>query len=66
MVAPVHPKAMPVILTTLEECDDWLSAPIDEALHLQRPLPDGLLSVIARGEKQDPASDSVGLSALLL
>ncbi len=66
VVAPVHPKAMPVILTTGEECDAWLAAPIDEALHLQRPLADGLLSIIARGEKQDPPSGSVEIPALLL
>jgi putative SOS response-associated peptidase YedK len=27
MVAPIHPKAMPVILTTDEERDVWLRAP---------------------------------------
>jgi putative SOS response-associated peptidase YedK len=26
-VAPIHPKAMPVILTTEEEVDVWLNAP---------------------------------------
>lgn len=50
----VHPKAMPVILTTPGECDAWLTAPAAEALELQRPLPDGTLSVVARGQKQDP------------
>lgn len=53
VVAPIHPKAMPVILTTADECGAWLTAPITEALALQRPLPDGLLSVVATGEKQD-------------
>jgi putative SOS response-associated peptidase YedK len=59
-------KAMPVILTTPEECDAWLAAPVGEALHLQRPLPDALLSIVARGGKQDGAPDSVGMPALLL
>jgi putative SOS response-associated peptidase YedK len=27
VVAPIHPKAMPVILTTREEHDIWLLAP---------------------------------------
>jgi putative SOS response-associated peptidase YedK len=53
-VAKVHSKAMPVILTRLEEWDLWLSeAPWDEVKHLQRPLPDGSLQVVATGSKQD-------------
>ena len=53
-VAPIHPKAMPVILTTPEACEAWLTAPIPDALAMQRPLPDGRLCVVAKGEKQDP------------
>ena len=52
-VGAVHPQAMPVILTQEEECELWLTAPIREALALQRPLPDGALSIVARGEKED-------------
>jgi putative SOS response-associated peptidase YedK len=52
-VAPIHPKAMPAILTTREEIDLWLDAPLKEALTLQRPLPDGALKIVARGAKQD-------------
>lgn len=37
-VAPIHPKAMPVILTTANEIDVWLNAPNPVALELQRPL----------------------------
>ncbi|MFG5381015.1 SOS response-associated peptidase [Yoonia sp. R2-816] len=46
VVAPFHPKAMPVILTTPEEVDAWLSAPVPEAMALQRPLADDQLVLI--------------------
>lgn len=57
VVAPIHPKAMPVILTTRAEIDFWLTAPAREALALQKPLPDRALRIVARGQKKDgPAS----------
>ncbi|SFK82330.1 hypothetical protein SAMN05444581_12518 [Methylocapsa palsarum] len=49
----IHPKAMPVILTTQDEIDLWMNAPPEEALTLQRPLPDGALTIVARGGKKD-------------
>ena len=52
-VAPIHPKAMPVILTTPEEIETWMSASSAVALKLQRPLPDGALRIVARGPRQD-------------
>ena len=45
-VAPAHPKAMPVILTTPQAWDIWLHAPWTEARGLQRPLPAGILTVV--------------------
>ena len=53
VVGPIHPKAMPVILTTQDEVDMWLNAPAEEALKLQRPLPDEALRIVARGARSD-------------
>ena len=55
-VAEIHPKAMPVILTSREEIGTWMTAPIEEALKLQLSLPDGSLQIVARGEKDDQGS----------
>jgi len=38
VVAPIHPKAMPVILTKPDECLKWMAGGLD-SLALQRPLP---------------------------
>ena len=52
-VGAIHPKAVPVILTTPEEIEAWMTAPPEEALHLQRPLQGGSLKIVAAGERED-------------
>ena len=59
LVGAIHPKAMPVILTTREEIDLWMDAPAPDALRLQRPLADDALEIVARGAKEDgPRNES--------
>ncbi|PUB13592.1 SOS response-associated peptidase [Yoonia sediminilitoris] len=46
VVTPIHPKAMPVILISPEAVNMWLTAPTEQALRLQRPLPDAMLTLV--------------------
>lgn len=46
VVRPIHPKAMPVILTTADEIEMWMTADWAEAQALQRPLADDALMVL--------------------
>src|SRR5581483_9716017 len=56
-VAQHHDKAMPVILRTEEERELWMSdAPWAAVSGLQRPLPDGSLTIVARGVRTDEAT----------
>jgi putative SOS response-associated peptidase YedK len=55
VVGAIHPKAMPVILTTKAEIEQWMTAPLDDALKLQRPLRDGKMKIVAKGERKDAA-----------
>jgi putative SOS response-associated peptidase YedK len=52
-VAPIHPKAMPVVLMTEEEVDVWLRAPAAEAMALQQPIVQGALKIVAKGARLD-------------
>lgn len=56
-VGAIHPKAMPVILTEVAQIEAWLTAPWSEVCELQRPLADGALLVVARGQKKDGPAD---------
>ncbi len=59
-VATYHSKAMPVILTTEAERELWLGgAPWEAVRHLQRPLADGALEVVATGDRKDEVGMAV-------
>ncbi|WEK43002.1 MAG: SOS response-associated peptidase family protein [Candidatus Sphingomonas colombiensis] len=44
LVAPIHPKAMPVLLHEDDE-ERWLACPFDEAIELAQPYPSQLMAV---------------------
>jgi putative SOS response-associated peptidase YedK len=54
IVAPIHPKAMPVVLTDPAAFELWLTAETPDALALQTPAPDEALRIVARGRREDP------------
>jgi putative SOS response-associated peptidase YedK len=52
VVAPIHEKAMPVILTSQDEIEIWLTAPWSEAKKLQRTAPDDALVIVDKPATQ--------------
>ncbi|TIN30204.1 MAG: SOS response-associated peptidase, partial [Mesorhizobium sp.] len=52
LIAPIHEKAMPVMLTTQEETELWLTAPWSEAKTLQRPAPNDALVIVDKPATQ--------------
>ena len=54
VVAPIHPKAMPVILQS-DDYERWLHGDANDVRALQRPLPDDRLKVAFTGGKSDAA-----------
>jgi putative SOS response-associated peptidase YedK len=65
VVAPIHLKAMPVILRNEVEIDAWLTAPWDEARALQRPLPDNELVLLDTPVAADAETTPMQASLLL-
>ena len=59
LVAPIHPKAMPVILDGAAAWDAWLTAPWSEAQALARPFPAERMALA-------DANDESGAAALPL
>ncbi len=55
-VGAIHPKAMPVILRQPDQVEAWLTLPTEDALKIQKPLRNGALEIVARGEKEDGAA----------
>jgi putative SOS response-associated peptidase YedK len=53
-VKPVHAKAMPVLLLSERDRETWMTGPVEDALKLQHPAPDGALKIIATGHREDP------------
>lgn len=52
-VAPIHAKAMPVLLLDEAARETWLTGSLEGALALQRPAPDDALRIVATRAKED-------------
>jgi putative SOS response-associated peptidase YedK len=46
VVAPIHPKAMPVLLLDEAAVEQWLTGSSEEALALQKPAPDDAIELL--------------------
>jgi putative SOS response-associated peptidase YedK len=55
VVRPIHRQAMPVVLTTDAQREQWIAGSPAEAYALARPAPAESLVVVYRGEKEDVA-----------
>ena len=55
-VAQYHDKAMPVILRTPDEVEEWFALPVKEikAFQERKKLPDGSLMLVSTDLKWDP------------
>ncbi len=55
VLAPVHPKAMPVLLLNEAAQKTWMIGGIEDALALQKTALDSAVRIVASGAKQDGA-----------
>jgi len=53
MVRPVHRDAMPALLMDQAEREQWMNAPMEAALMLQRPAANEAVRVVLAGPKED-------------
>lgn len=53
VVKPIHPKAMPIILTEPEEIELWLTADWKDAKALQRPFPAEAMTLLPVGQQTE-------------
>lgn len=58
-IRPVHPQAMPVILRE-DDWDTWLTGSVEEALALQKPLPDDEMKSAEAPPSQPPPPKKQG------
>jgi putative SOS response-associated peptidase YedK len=52
-VALIHPDDTPVLLFDEAAREQWMNAPMEEALLLRKPPPAGVLSIVKIDRKED-------------